>query len=76
MNNFLKNIGHKSKKAFSTQINSKKKDKVLKDYYLLIMKNKKMILNICKNTGLKLCNYNFNFRDLFVQTVICLKKDN
>ena len=44
MNNLLKNIGHKSKKAFSTQVNSKKKDKVLKDYYLLIMKNKKLIL--------------------------------
>ena len=41
-----------------------------------LMKNKKMISNICKNTGLKLCSYNFNFRDLFVQTVICLKKDN
>jgi predicted SAM-dependent methyltransferase len=41
-----------------------------------LMKNKKMISNICKNTGLKLSNYNFNFRDLFVQTVICLKKDN
>jgi len=44
MNNLLINIGYKSKKAFSTQIKSKKKDKVLKDYHLLIMKNKKLIL--------------------------------
>tara|TARA_B100000989_G_scaffold64508_1_gene44688 strand:- start:5475 stop:6905 length:1431 start_codon:yes stop_codon:yes gene_type:complete len=41
-----------------------------------LMKNKKMISNICENTGLKLCTYTFNFRDLFVQTVICLKKDS
>ena len=44
MNNILKNIGKKSKKAFSIQPNTKKKNKVLKDYYLLIMKNKKLIL--------------------------------
>ena len=45
MKNLLINIGKKSKKAFSNQINSKKKDKILKDYYLLIKKNKKLILN-------------------------------
>ena len=45
MKNLLINIGKKSKKAFSNQINSKKKDKILKDYYLLIEKNKKLILN-------------------------------
>ena len=39
------NICKKSKKAFSNQINSKKKDKILKDYYRLIEKNKKLILN-------------------------------
>ncbi len=44
MNNILKNIGKKSKKAFSIQPNTKKKNKVLKDYHLLIMKNKKLIL--------------------------------
>ena len=44
MNNLLKNIGEKSKKAFSFQLNTKKKDKVLKDYCLLIEKNKKLIL--------------------------------
>ena len=44
MNNLLKNIGKKSKKAFSFQLNTKKKDKVLKDYCLLIEKNKKLIL--------------------------------
>ena len=45
MKNLLFNIGKKSKKAFSNQINSKKKDKILKDYYLLIEKNRKLILN-------------------------------
>ena len=44
MKNLLINIGKKSKKAFSNQINSKKKDKILKDYYQLIEKNKKLIL--------------------------------
>ncbi len=45
MKSLLINIGKKSKKAFSNQINSKKKDKILKDYYQLIEKNKKLILN-------------------------------
>ena len=44
----LINIGRKSKKAFLQQINSKKKDKVLKNYYQLIFKNKKLILNANK----------------------------
>ena len=44
----LINIGIKSKKAFLHQIDSKKKDKVLKDYYQLIFKNKKSILNANK----------------------------
>tara|TARA_B100001057_G_scaffold396551_1_gene406378 strand:+ start:780 stop:2030 length:1251 start_codon:yes stop_codon:yes gene_type:complete len=40
----LKIIGQKSKKALSNQLNSKQKNKVLKDYYQLIKKNKKLIL--------------------------------
>ena len=44
----LINIGRKSKKAFLQQIDSKKKDKVLKNYYQLIFKNKKLILNANK----------------------------
>ncbi len=44
MKNLLTNIGKKSKKAFSNQIGSKKKDKVLKSYYLLIKKNRKLII--------------------------------
>ena len=51
MKNLLINIGKKSKKAFSNQINSKKKDKILKDYYRLIEKNKKLILDENKNEG-------------------------
>ena len=45
MNNLLKNIGKKSKKAFSIQLDTKKKDKILKDYLYLISKNKKLILS-------------------------------
>ena len=44
MKNLLIKIGKKSKKASLLKINSKKKDKVLKDYYLLIEKNKKLII--------------------------------
>mgnify|MGYP001491903960 FL=1 len=44
MKNLLINIGKRSKKAFTYQVNSKKKNKVLKDYYQLIQKNKKNII--------------------------------
>ena len=44
MKSLLKKIGVRSKKAFSNQPNTKKKNKVLKDFNLLIMKNKKLIL--------------------------------
>ena len=39
MKKMLTKIGQKSKKAFSTQLSSKKKDQVLKDYCHLIKKN-------------------------------------
>ena len=45
MKNLLLNIGKKSRKAFLNKLSAKKKDKVLKDYYQLIEKNKKSILN-------------------------------
>ena len=44
MKNLLINIGKKSRKVFSIQLNSKKKDQVLKDYFQLIKKNKNLIL--------------------------------
>ena len=44
ISDLLINIGEKSKKAFSDQISTKKKDKVLKDYLFLIIKNKRKIL--------------------------------
>ena len=44
MKKLLINIGKKSKTAFSTSLNSNKKNKVLKDYLQLIKKNKKSIL--------------------------------
>ena len=44
MEKLLINIGKRSKIAFSTSLNSTKKNKVLKDYVKLIEKNKKIIL--------------------------------
>ena len=44
MKNLLIKIGKKSKKAFSSQISSQKKNKVLKDYCFLIKKNTKLII--------------------------------
>ena len=44
MKNLLINIGKKSKKASINKLSSKKKDKVLKDYYHLINKNRKLII--------------------------------
>ena len=41
----LINIGNKSKKAITSQLDSKKKNKVLKDYCDLIKKNRKFIIN-------------------------------
>ena len=45
MKNLLINMGKKSKKAFTQKLSPQKKDKVLKDYYHLIIKNKKLIIN-------------------------------
>ena len=45
MKKLLINIGKKSKKAFIEKLSSKKKDKVLNDYYRLINKNRKLIIN-------------------------------
>ena len=44
----LINIGRKSKRAFLHHITSKKKDKVLKNYFELIYKNRKLILSANK----------------------------
>ncbi len=45
MKNLILNIGKKSRKALSVNLNTKKKNKVLKDYYQLIYKEKKNIIN-------------------------------
>ena len=45
MKKFLIDIGKKSKKAFSNQINTKRKNKVLKDYCRLIKENEKLIIS-------------------------------
>ena len=45
MKSLLLNIGKKSKKALYCHLNLKKKNKVLKEYYELIKKNKKRIIN-------------------------------
>ena len=45
MKKILINIGKKSKKAFVNKLQTKKKDKILKDYFQLIIKNKRLIIN-------------------------------
>ena len=45
MKKLLINIGKKSKKAFVQKLSSKKKDMVLKNFYQLIDKNRKLIIN-------------------------------
>jgi len=45
MKKILLDIGKKSKRAFINQIDSKKKDKILKDYCQLIEKNKRLIIS-------------------------------
>ena len=44
MKNLLINIGKKSRKASLNQLDNKKKNKVLKNYYQLIIRKKKLIL--------------------------------
>ncbi len=44
MKNLLINIGNKSNKAFQNQVDTKKKNQVLRDYFLLIEKNKHLII--------------------------------
>ena len=39
-----------------------------------LLKNKDMIIQICKEVQLDLYSYKFSIRDLFVQSVICLRK--
>ena len=69
----LINIGIKSKKAFLHQIDSKKKDKVLKNYYQLIFKNKKSILNANKKDVSLAYNKNLN-ESLINRLVLSEKK--
>ena len=68
----LINIGIKSKKAFLHQIDSKKKDKVLKNYYQLIFKNKKSILNANKkDVGLA---YKKNLNESLINRLVLSEK--
>ena len=46
MKNLLIRIGKKSRKAFADQINTKKKNKVLKDFSKLIRQNKNKIIQL------------------------------
>ena len=46
MKNSLFNIGKRSKIAFAIQLDTKKKNKVLNDYSLLIQRNKSLILQM------------------------------
>ena len=45
MKNLLINIGKKSKNTVAQKLSSQQKDKVLKDYYYLINKNRKLIIS-------------------------------
>ncbi len=45
MKNLLENIGKKSKKAFLSQLNTQKKNRVLEDYYKQIDRHRKKIIN-------------------------------
>ncbi len=44
MKNQLINIGKKSKKSFSNKLDTRRKNQVLRDFYRLIKKNKKLII--------------------------------
>ena len=63
MRKLLFNIGKKSKKAFVNKLSSKKKDIVLRNFYQLIDKNRKLIINEnkkdIKNALKKKINNNF-----------------
>ena len=45
MSEYIKKIGKKAKIAFKCKINNKVKNKVLKDYCKLIIKNKNKIID-------------------------------
>ena len=70
MKKLLINIGKKSKKAFTQKIETKIKDKILKDYGELIKKNKKRIIeenkkdiiNAYKKKNKKKPNSKINFK--------------
>ena len=51
MQKLLTDIGKKSKKAINKSLSTKKKNEVLKDYRLLILKNKKLIIDENKSTS-------------------------
>ena len=53
MNNYLIKLGIKAKKASVKSVKSKKKDKVLQDYYNLIFDNQLNIIREAKNKKLK-----------------------
>lgn len=50
------------------------KDVVFHPKEISLMHDKRMISTLSNSVGLRVCDYHFSFRDLFVQTVICLKK--
>ena len=71
MKKLLIKIGKKSKKAFLHQISTKKKNKVLSDYFRLIQKNKKIIISEnkkdIKNAYIK--KIKFNLIDFFINYI-------
>ncbi len=72
MKNIIENLGVKSKIAFTQQINTYKKNKVLKDYCILIEKNKILIIKENKkdiNNAIKI-----KLKDNLIKRLILDKK--
>ncbi len=73
MKKYLLELGKKAKKASIEYINLKKKNKVLKDYYSLILKNQKKIISENKK-DLKKAKYKRLQENLYTRLLIDEKK--
>jgi len=72
MKSLLDKIGKNSRKAFSVQLSSKKKDKILKNYYQMIEKNKNLIIRENKKDIQKA--HKKKFKDNFIKRLILDEK--
>ena len=72
MKSLLDKIGKNSRKAFSVQLSSKRKDKVLMNYYQMIEKNKNLIIRENKKDIQKA--HKKKFKDNFIKRLILDEK--